>query len=232
MQSELVKKHKLMQKALIDKIHYQNSTEKARVSIENTNEHIKIIKYKIIEIENYDHCNIFSKKVKFLNSEIYRLKNQLKEDKNGKDHSRTSSAIKIIENIPETEILKNIKETQADNKALEEEIEKSKNALNNEQSYKKNKLVYEKKKIVINELRAKYQKISLEIENALAYSQEDECSKKIRILDTIIGQKSERSVKVPSPRTTIFAKSNSLLQDIEESLSRVRAIASPQPKKE
>ena len=74
MQASLVRKHDILQKILVQKINYQRLKEEAYQQITEISATTEKSKFKTLEIQNYEHYNIFAKKVKFLNSEIQRLK--------------------------------------------------------------------------------------------------------------------------------------------------------------
>ena len=231
MQALVVTKHDLLQKALVQKINLQRLHTDANHRLNEVREQNSKNSYKIIEIKNYEHSNIFAKKVKFLNGEIQRLKEILARSERGGLRKYTSP--ELIENnyqdLSEIETRKKLEEIISENQKLEQAVAILNNNIARDKEFARNKGFIEEKRKRVKDLREKYEK-SVRAPAVLRFSnEEDDCSKKIMMLDNIIGRKSSALIKPTSP-TGRLTRNSSLLQDIEASLSRVRSIASPIPR--
>ena len=231
MQALLVTKHDLLQKALVQKINLQRLHTDAKNRLNEIREQNSKNSYKIIEIKNYEHSNIFAKKVKFLNGEIQRLKElQARSDRGSLGQYTSPELIENnYQNLSETQLRKKQEELIGENQKLEENIAVLNNSISRDREFVKNRGFIDEKRKKVKELKEKYEQIA-RAPALLRFSNEgDECSKKIQMLDNIIGKRSSALIKPTSP-TGNRTRNSSLLQDIEASLSRVRSIASPQPR--
>lgn len=231
MQASLVRKHDILQKCLVQKINYQRLKDDAQSSIREVTSENDQMKFKCLEIENFEHYNIYSKKAKFLNSEIQRLKIVIRNSSNGDldDDALFSQEDSNISSLNEKKALLKLQQVFGENKRIEEEIGRI-NSLSGEKStYLKDKLLADEKRRRIFDLKKKLSLLNEEIDRQKGQPVEDECSKKIKMLDSIIGRRTVFPLKPASP-SRMTARGSTLLQDIEESLNRVKSIASPIPR--
>ena len=231
MQAILVQKHSLLQKLLVQKINYQRLQEQCNKKISDLTEETNQMKYKILEYENYEHYNIFTKKCKFLNSEILRLKGIIRQGEEGSldEYFAPELTSNNFDNLTDNQAKKKLQEIMRENQGIEEEISAANGIIAKEHEYQKNRTLLAEKKGRVNELRQKYKNMTQEIERVKSPSTSADYSMKIRMYDAIIGRKSALPVKPVSPKGRVY-RNVSILQDIEASLSRVRSIGSPQPK--
>lgn len=231
LQASLINKHNLLQKFLVQKINFQRLQAQSKHRYNETLEQLHKDQYKAIEIKNYDHSNIFAKKVRFLNTEIMRLKELLARCEQGEIGGYKSPELiqHNSENLTGKQAQVKLQELSSENQQLEEEIGLANMKVLTESDYAKMKKIVEEKKKRVTELRAKHEKVN-SAKIGLSFSlQEDECTKKIQMLDNIIGRRGSSMIKPTSPKGK-FARNSVLLQDIEASISRVKAISSPIPR--
>lgn len=228
MQAALVRKHDILQKCLGQKLNYQRLKEESQSSIREVTSENDQLKFKCLEISNYEHYNIYSKKLKFLNTEIQRLKAIIKSLKNESfdEKSFFNADDNNIMMLNDKQAYLKLQQMLKENKGIEEEIGRLNIGPGKESCYLKDKLVVDDKRKRVFELKKKLSDLNEEIEKLKGNHENDDCSKKIRILDSIIGRKNSMPTMPVSPKGR-RSKNSILLQDIEASLSRVKSISSP-----
>ena len=174
--------------------------------------------------ENYEHGNLYSRKLKVLNSELIKLKSPY--------HSGTSS---FQDQDPEVSGLSSaqasikLQEIQGQNKKLEQDLGSLNTKYINKEAYTRLKYEVDYKSNRILELR-KILKSKVEEIESISSETATSPRSKLRLLTNIIGRRSPFGLTEQLSPRSMKLKSNTLLQDIESSLKRVRSIASPLPK--
>jgi hypothetical protein len=229
MQAKLVEKHNVLKKLLLQKINCQ----KVEADILSQTNAIKSqnekTSFKIIEIKNFENFSLYHKKVSNLKEQIQRLKEISKYADAGKDLDSSLPETLQGPSISEKQAAIQLNKLVSENRALEESICNYNNLITKGNQYSRNKKIFDLKKKKVSELKEKYNKICEKIDE-MENIKDDECTKKLKILDSIIGRRTSMPGKSLSPKSVLLNKKNNLLQDIEASLSRVRSIASPQPR--
>ncbi|OMJ66301.1 hypothetical protein SteCoe_36901 [Stentor coeruleus] len=230
MQASLLRKHDILQRCLAQKINYQRLKDDAQSSIlEETSENDQI-KFKCLEIENFENYNIYSKKVKFLNSEIQRLKAIICNPSNiNLDDALFTQEDSNITTLNEKKALLKFQQVFNENKRIEVEIGRISSLLGEKNAYLKEKLLLDEKRRRIFDLKKKLSLLNKEIGKQKPQPIENDCSEKIKRLDSIIGRRTVFQLKPSSPTST-NSRGPTLLQDIEESLNRVKSITSSIPR--
>ena len=225
LQTELVRKHEVLSKLVAQRQNYKNMKESALSQDLRIQATIKENQFKVTEIENYEHGNLYSRKLKVLNSEISRLKSSVSSglvspvpdpEANLPGLSSAQASIKL-------------QEIQSENKKIEQELGALNHKYINQETYNRLNRDVEAKKSRIADLR-KILKLKTEEIDSISSETATSASSKLRILTSIIGRKSPMSLAEQLSPRSMKLRSNTLLQDIESSLKRVRSIASPMPK--
>ncbi|OMJ75654.1 hypothetical protein SteCoe_25180 [Stentor coeruleus] len=228
MQAALVRKHDILQKCLGQKLNYQRLKEESQSSSKEVSSENDQFKFKCLEISNFEHYNIYSKKLKFLNTEIQRLKTLIKNSTNESFDEKTlfDTDDNNIMMLNDKQAYLKFQQVLKENKRIEEEIGRLNIGPSKESYYLKDKLVVDDKRKRVFELKKKLSDLNEEIEKLKGSKEDDDCSRKIRILDSIIGRKTSMPNMPVSPKGK-RSKNSILLQDIEASLSKVKSISSP-----
>ena len=227
MQASLVRKHDILQKFLVQKIKYQRLCEEANSKSLQINAENEELRFKCSEIENFENSGIFSKKLKFLNSEISRLTSILSYSGNPASLEQAPSELwdETVSGLTEKEATFKTNKLITENKRLQEEILSFDQRYLTREQYLKLKKELDSKQRRIDDLQRK-----LNITGEEPSNSRPEAVGTIKVLDSIAGRKGNYlKPENKSPRSGAL-RNSTLLQDIEASLSRVRAIASPVPK--
>ena len=223
MQASLVRKHDILQKFLVQKINYQRLSEEASLQaaqIEAANDNLR---YRMMEIANYEKSEIFAKKVKLLNSEIHRLSSLVEHCDNPAVYENGPNDVweESVSGLTEKEAEHKLKKIQSETSKLEKSIAEVPKKYVNKETYLRLVAQVEEKRKVVENLKPKLNLINNE-GNLLTGSYRREAN------SNMLGAKHAPAERV-SPREGRL-KSNGLLKKIEASLNRVRAIASPMPR--
>lgn len=223
MQASLVRKHDILQKFLVQKINYQRLSEEAKVQagqIEAANDNLR---YRMIEIGNYEKSEIFAKKNKFLHSEINRLSNLIEHSDNPAVYENGPNDVweETVSGLTEKEAEYKLKKLQSETSKLEQSIAEVPMKYVNKETYLKLKTHTDEKHKIVEDLKNKLISINNE-GNLIKASFRPEIKKNDQ------GVKFPAAGRISSREGRL--KSNNLLKDIEASLNRVRAIASPMPR--
>lgn len=229
-QKELVAKHQQMQIVLAQKVNFQALKEESSAKCSRLSEKIDEDKFRVTEIENLEHGNIYNKKVRLLNSELSRLKNFVNGPNptlsfNFENQSELFDNSIIGISISEANI--RLQEQKAENKALEQEIGNINSKFLSKESFLRMKKEVEDKKKRVEELRKVLKGADEEIKLLMSPGSP---RLKIKLLDTIVGRRSPFGIGEQLSPRSMKLKNSTLLQDIEASLKRVKAISSPAPK--
>ena len=225
LQTELVRKHEILAKLVTQRQNYKNMKESALSQDLRIQASINENKFKVTEIENYEHGNLYSRKLKVLNSELSRLKSST--------YSGLASPFPEpevnISGLSSAQASIKLQEIQGENKKIEQELGALNNKYINQDTYARLNREVEAKKSRIADLR-KILKLKAEEIDSISSETGTSARSKLRILTNIIGRKSPMSLAEQLSPRSMKLRSNTLLQDIEMSLKRVRSIASPMPK--
>lgn len=230
LQKELVIKHQKMQVVMTQKVNYQALKEEAQAKNLKLKESLDDTKFRVTEIENFEHGSIFNKKVRFLNNEISRLKNFLSSPNGstliGFDNlsDQIDSSVLAL-SINEANI--RLQEQRVQNKELEQQIGKINSKHLSKDTFLRIKREVEDKKQRVEELRKILKNVN---EDARVLMSPGSPRLKIKFLDSIVGRKSPFGVADQLSPRSMKLRNSTLLQDIEASLKRVKAISSPVPK--
>ncbi|OMJ93539.1 hypothetical protein SteCoe_3519 [Stentor coeruleus] len=225
MQSSLVRKNDILQKCLVQKIHYQTLKDEAKVNINEATRDKDQMKFKRIEISNYEHHDIFVKKIKFLKSEIERFKGlitNLKSNNYDEEYAlnEEESAVMMLN---DKQAFMKLQQVVDESMRIEEEIGRINTKIMGKAAYGKDRILIDQKKMRIGELKIKLRNLNEEDARFNEDGREDECTKKIRILDGIIGWKKE-TVKNKIGMQDL--RNKSMLKEIEASLNRIKLYSS------
>ena len=225
LQSKLKKQHEALQNKVLKIVSIVKEKEDIKNIISLVNGSIEEIKFKIVEIENYEYNNIYSKKIMLLNNEIHRLSSLISQLEPGGvlDLKKSSLSIGEILSLPEDNLPAKLHDVLNENRKLDKKINKLNKTLSKEAKYVKDKQRAEIKRKRNSELQKKFEKINQEIKSLTRTENNSEYSKKIQRIDRIIGWKNLGNPV--SPRNAV--KNNSLIEDIEASLNRVKAFSTP-----
>lgn len=228
LQSSLVNKHEILNKLSTQKQHYRRLREETTEKLQQKQLEFDEKQFKVTEIENFEHGNLYHKKLRLLNAELSRLKNL---------GSSSSGTWNLVESdtraagLTTAQATIKLHEQMLENKKLEEEIWKL-----NSRFLTKERLMSLKEEInaktkKVEELQRILRNLNSNITELGSPGRRDS-TLKIKLLDTIVGRKSPfsplQNTDVHSPRSS--KRSSTLLQTIEASLLRVRSMTSPIPK--
>lgn len=225
MQASLVRKNDILQKCLVQKIHYQTLKDEAKGNIYEAVREKDQMKFKCTEISNYEHYDVYVKKVKFLKCEIERFKELIKNLKN--ENYDEEYSLGEYENsvaiLNEKQAFMKLQQVGDENMKIEEEIGKISARIMGKIAYGKDRVLINEKKKRIEELKKMLKDANEKIDRTKEGGREDECAKKIRILDGIIGWKKETG---KSKMVTQGSRNTSMLKEIEASLNRIKLYSS------
>ena len=227
LQSELVKKHETLQKLLNTRQNYQKLNEDILGKTSKRKEELDKDKFSQVEIENYEHGNLYSKKTRVLNNEITRLRSLIQSPFTGHSSDLGSELVdKNVSKLPAGEASLKLKEVQNENREIEGQLGKLNSKYLSKERFLALKREVEEKNRKVEELKKILNTLNDEIKNL---NTPNSPRRKISFLNTLVGRRSPLGFGDQlSPRSKL--KSNTLLKDIEESLKRVKSIASPVPK--
>lgn len=227
LQGELIKKHENLQSLLNTRQNYQNLKDDILVKTGKKQEELEKDKFSLVEIENYEHGNLYSKKTRVLNSEINRVKALINNP--NPTYSNNSGPDSIDNNVNRLSVGEasfKLKEILNQNKEIEEQLGKLNSKYVSKEKFLSLKREVDEKNRKVEDLK----KILISLNDEIkSLNTPNSPRRKISFLNTLVGRKSPLGFGDQlSPRSKL--KSNTLLKDIEESLKRVRSIASPVPK--
>lgn len=225
MQSSLVRKHDILQKFLVQKINYQRLSEDAKIQAGQIQAANEDVRYRMVEIGNYSKNEVFSKKIKYLESEIARLNNIVEHYDNPAvlEDSFYNGWEEAVIGLTEKEAENKLKKTQEETKKLEENIAELPLKYLNKESYFKLKDEVSQKHRKVEDLKRKLNEVNRE-----GQLLQNRNKAEIRSADKAPVVKSAVPARISSREG--LQKNNNLLKNIEASLNRVRAIASPMPR--
>ena len=181
----------------------------------------------INEIKSYDDINIYKEKADALKNECMRLNDLIVtlDDTNGISFNGIQTT--DITTLSERKATSLLHQIGSMNLLLEREINENGDIISKIDEEKELKAIIDNKKLKNNKKREILNKLLDDVNELQKFEEEkqDDYTKKMKILDKIIGIKTEKNNILLRPKSKL-AK-NTLLDDIEESLNRARAIASP-----
>ena len=222
MQEEMIEFYETIQKLLIKRANYQIENDKLNeefnFATEKLEEKIRIIN----EIKSYDDINIYKEKADALKNECMRLNDLIVtlDDTNGISFNGIQTT--DITTLSERKATSLLHQIGSMNLLLEREINENGDIISKIDEEKELKAIIDNKKLKNNKKREILNKL---LDDVNEEEKQDDYTKKMKILDKIIGIKTEKNNILLRPKSKL-AK-NTLLDDIEESLNRARAIASP-----
>ena len=227
MQVQFIEFHETIQRLQLKKadfcIENQKISEKLSLASDKISKYASLME----EIRSYGNKDIFFEKIKTLKNEISRLEELINtiDNKDGIqfDGIQTSD----VPSLTESKAMSILNKIKHRNQTIEYEINKNSDILSTIEEEKQLKKLIEYKKT--GNLRKKdvYNRLQVEIDDLIKFEeeQEDEHTKKMKILDKIIGIRPGYQ-KIPTrPKTSI--SNASFLDNIEISLNRAKAIKSP-----
>jgi GTPase involved in cell partitioning and DNA repair len=222
LQSSLVSKHEILSKLLTQKQNFRSLKEGASSHSQSLLSQIKDHQYQITEIENYDHGNLYNKKLRILQGELARLKSLSL----GGPSSSFNEAEVNATGLSTAQASIQLQEIMTENKKIEEELGRLNSKFVNKDTFLRLKREVDSKARRVEELKKLLLSKNSELE-ALSSSTKLNPNSKLRLLTNIVGRKSPfQMIEQLSPRS-MKLRSSTLLQDIESSLKRVRSLASP-----
>ena len=224
LQTELIRKHEVISKLVAQRQNYKHSKESARSQDLRLQDIIKENRFKLTEIENYEHGNLYSRKLKILNSEYSKLKSL-----SSSGMTSFSDQDPEVSGLSSAQASIKLQEVQVQNKKLEQDLGSLNTKFISKETYTRLKQEVDFKSNRILELKKLLKSKTEEIES-LSSETATSPKSKLRLLTNIIGRRSPFSLTEQLSPRSMKLRSNTLLQDIESSLKRVRSIASPLPK--
>ena len=227
LQSELIRKHENLQGLLNTRQNYQNLKDDILVKTGKKQEELNKDKLSQVEIENYEHGNLYTKKTRLLNNEINRLRALVNSPFAGQPSDPASDLIDSnASRLSVGEASIKLKEVVNESKEIEKQLGKLNSKYVSKERLVSLKQDVDEKGRRVEDLKKILNSLNDEIKNL---NLPNSPRRKISFLNTLVGRKSPLGFADQlSPRSKL--KSNTLLKDIEESLKRVRSIASPVPK--
>ena len=227
LQSELIRKHENLQGLLNTRQNYQNLKDDILVKTGKKQEELDKDKLSQVEIENYEHGNLYTKKTRLLNNEINRLRALVNSPFAGQPSDPASDLIDSnASRLSVGEASIKLKEVVNESKEIEKQLGKLNSKYVSKERLVSLKQDVDEKGRRVEDLKKILNSLNDEIKNL---NLPNSPRRKISFLNTLVGRKSPLGFADQlSPRSKL--KSNTLLKDIEESLKRVRSIASPVPK--
>lgn len=226
LQSSLVQKHEVLCKLSTQKHHFKQLKDETHEKLRIKQSQYDEDQFSITEIANYEHGNLYNKKLRLLNSELTRLKSLNNNTSGSWYHSEADSKTAGLSTAQATIKLS---EQVSENKKIEEEIGRLNSRFLSKDQFLSLKKEIESKNERIGELKRMLRDLNENIVGLGSPGRVQDSKLKIRMLDNIVGRKSPFQIfEALSPRSG--RKSSTLLQDIEAGLLRVRAMTSPVPK--
>ena len=227
LQSELVKKHENLQKLVNTRQNYQKLNEDILVKSGKRKQELDKDKFSQVEIENYEHGNLYSKKTRVLNNEITRLRSLISSPFAGSSGDAGSELVdKSVSKLAVGEASLRLKDIQNENREIEGQLGKLNSRYLSKERFVALKREVDEKGRKVDELKKVLNSLNDEIKNL---NTPNSPRRKISFLNTLVGRRSPLGFGDQlSPRSKL--KSNTLLKDIEESLKRVKSISFPTPK--
>ena len=220
-----------MQNLMMIKAKCQKENEIFEEQIKALDQKTQDLQWKVEEIYEYKNNDFFIEKVSFLENEYQSLSKLISALDNQKDFSN-EIWIKQVPSFSEKKAAVELKKISIMNEKMEKEIKNCRNDLEKIEQYQELHKLKLEKLGKLKKLRETYKKITLEIEELHSFEedQEDELKKKIKLIDSIICNKSV-TPGLEINRKNIYQKKDSLFEDIEASLHKARALRSPEKNK-
>lgn len=226
MQEGIIVFHENVQKLLFAKANFQMQNEPLKCEIWKLTDKNKEFSEKIENIRSYENHDLFIQKARELEKECDRLSEIVVLMENRGELNYNGISPENFQNLSIRKAEKELEKIKSENDALDKRVHMYGDILSNIDEEKELKKIIAKKKIEIEKLKGIYKKIQYEVDMLERFEEDnaDDYEKKMKILDRIIGKKNEFS-KILSPRG--FQKKMNNLEDIEVSLKKAKALASP-----
>jgi chromosome segregation ATPase len=226
MQVELIKKHENLQKLLNARQNYQKLVEDLEEKMKGKRDLIENDRFVKTEIENYEYGNLYNKKIRVLNNEITRIRALLNSPFPGFNESASESLDGNVRRLSTGQATIQLKEVLKENKNIEEQLGKINSRFVSKEKFLALSREVDDKTRRIEELRKVLENVQKDVNSLMTPNSP---RRKISFLNTLVARRSPLGFgEALSPRSKL--KNNTLLQNIEESLKRVKSIASPVPK--
>ena len=230
-QDTVIMYHEKVQDLLILKANYQMESESLKIEIAKAVEERNRLFKLASDIISYEDLEVYRNKADLVNKECDRLTDLIIVMDGERDLSFNGYAANMVPNMSDRKTMQQLKMIMEENQALENEINTFGGLVTRalEEREMKNRILAKKKEIEkLREIQVRIQK-EVDALERIEEEQADDYTKKMMILERIINKRPGSPSKMLSPRGGSSKKKSAFMEDIEVSLRKAKALASPSP---
>lgn len=227
MQESIIKFQEAVQNLLLCKAHYQMENEEFKKKVDQSNEQIIFLSRELDRIHEYDESEDYVERYNALMQECDNLTQLIMALENQDNIPTNELSINEVQELTDRKASSELRRVTIENSMLEEAIDNCMKAVAKAEEVRELEEILDLRRSEVALLKEKYKRVQEEIKlmEKIEEDQGDDYTKKIRILDMIIGKKGDRPGST-SPKLS-FQKKPNLLDDVIASLNKARAITSP-----